>query len=197
MKHRSALFALLASSALAALSPAQTYCPSAPWMASSYWITHVAFSNLSHASTSNASGYEDWTAFSASIAPGIPTTLSVTVNLGGTSGGNNYYVHAFFDWNGNGVFSAPGEGYAMALVGPSGYDARFQATITAPASSVPQVRMRLIHSLSGTVSLNGLTGIAVNAAFPSENQFVGIFGSESADGSFSISDPGAAARISM
>lgn len=106
-------FALIVGTS-ALVAPAQNYCASGgAFTAPSYWITNVAVNNLSHGSGGSATGYEDWTAFSATVAPNIPATVAVTVS----NTFSTYSVRVFVDWNANGLFTDPGEAFPLSIVG--------------------------------------------------------------------------------
>ena len=113
-------------------------------------IRQVTLSTLSNASGSDCAAYADYTPLVANVAPGQSLPLAVSLaGCGVTPGG---FVQAFIDWNGDFLFSGPGELAAASggIAGTGTYNAR----IAVPAGVVPgtALRMRVVASRAAGVS---------------------------------------------
>jgi len=106
-------------------------------------ISNVALNTLNHTSTS-AAGYEDFTAFAATVEKGIAQTITVTAS--------NVYDQdqtiVFIDYNRNGTFDDPGETVYTSAIGEGPY----VGTFTVPAnavSGITRMRVRFFDSSDG------------------------------------------------
>jgi uncharacterized delta-60 repeat protein len=75
-----------------------------------FWITNVTLNTLNNNSGANPGGYGDYKGLSTDLNVGSSYTLSVTMEYSGYGG---EAVSAFFDWNGDGDYTDPGEDFPL------------------------------------------------------------------------------------
>ncbi|MBK9421796.1 MAG: T9SS type A sorting domain-containing protein [Flavobacteriales bacterium] len=148
LKGKSAF--LLAGVFLAGASQAQ-YC--AVEFPSPEPICNVTFSNINNSSvgSTSAAGYEDFTAITGTVNPGSTYALSVT---GNTDGPYINTLWAYFDWDGDGIFSGTNEVFLLGTMTFSNCDAVDAVTldITVPSDAVAgDTRMRIIKQYGETL----------------------------------------------
>ncbi|HRO86767.1 MAG TPA: GEVED domain-containing protein [Chiayiivirga sp.] len=119
-------------------------------------ITLVKINDIDNASAANATvAHEDFTAVLGTLRPGAPYAVTMKSNTGGAfTHGHALYV----DWNQNGVFTDPGEGYWIGTINDStGTDTKeVTAYITVPAgATLGPTRMRAMTRYNVT-ALSGL-----------------------------------------
>ncbi len=121
-------------------NPTPTYC-SATGNGGPEGVSNVTFAGINNTSIRNASGYDDFTSISASVAAGSSHNLRVTII--GYNGGAADEIYAFFDWNRDGDFADSGEKLTLNktsnLVG--------DVSVSVPSSAVSgATRMRVLVS---------------------------------------------------
>jgi len=140
-------YALLASG-----TGGRSFCASAGLARTGPRIGQVSLGTISNASGPDCAAYTDFTRVSANVTPGQSVPLAVTLaGCGGAAGG---YVQVFADWDGDFLFSGPGElAAASGLVPAAG---TYNARITVPAAGTrPEAaarRLRVVVSRTAAVA---------------------------------------------
>jgi hypothetical protein len=112
-------------------------------------ITHVKFADIDKASDAAIDGtpaLEDFTSIIGHVAPGQVLPMTVAGNSEDPS-----VITVYVDWNGNGVFTDPGETYAIGqIASSSGSDGvTVSADIAVPATASGTTRMRVAKVTGG------------------------------------------------
>jgi hypothetical protein len=110
-----------------------------------YRITNVNIGSIDNRSGNGGGGYEDFTALSYNVQPGLDYSLNVEVN---TVGNNRFWVSVFIDWNQDQNFTADEYVELGQMRNSTGNDGKvISGTISVPAGAVTgQTRMRVINS---------------------------------------------------
>ena len=138
-------FALLASGA-----GDRSFCASAGLARTGPSVGQVSLGTISNASGADCAAYTDFTQLSANVTPGQSVSLAVNLgSCGGTSGG---YVQVFADWDGDFLFSGPGELAAASGLLPAA--GTYNARIAVPAALAPGTarRLRVVVSQAAAVT---------------------------------------------
>jgi len=112
-------------------------------------ITHVKFADIDKTSDAAIDGtpaLEDFTSTIGHVAPGQVLPMTVAGNSEDPS-----VITVYIDWNGNGVFTDPGETYAIGqITSSSGSDGvTASADIAVPATASGTTRMRVAKVTGG------------------------------------------------
>lgn len=141
------------------------------------WITNVTFEAINNDSVNDAGGYGNYLAIGPAVVdPGSLHTLSVTIKPE-----TGLKISAFFDWNGDGDFTDPGEEIMVTPniiqpPDPNSYTESVDVTIP-PSASLIDTRMRVVVSF------------VVNDADPVPSSGTSLVG-EAEDYTISISNGG-------
>lgn len=121
-----------------------TYCASMADDVNYEYITNVTFADISN-TTTEQSGYNDFTSQVANVAIGSTNQISVTINSDGQD-----YIYAFIDWNQNGELNDAGEVYTLAT--DTYLDGPHTLNVTVPEGApLGETRMRVKVQYQGTI----------------------------------------------
>ena len=135
-----------------------------------FWITNVTLNTIDNDSSADPGGFGDYTSHSTNLNVGASYTLSVTMQYSGYGG---EAVSAFFDWNGDGDYTDPGEAYPMVvsaaenLPNDDAYSATTAISVTVPAGAAPGDTKFIISSDWGYVpnGINNQSGYGENEVY--------------------------------
>jgi len=114
----------------------QTYPTSSGNNTNSEWISNVQIGSIDN-TTSNGSGYDDFTDQTAVLIPGTTYSLNVTIHVDFSD-----YITAWIDWNDDGDFTDANEEYIV--ISDTDIDGPFSVSIIPPSNAAGKnVRLRV------------------------------------------------------
>ncbi len=117
------------------------YCPSSGSSPVSNGITGVTFNTINNLNNGTVVGYSNFTPINTTVLKGSSYNLTVRVNTGVS---NTSVQTAWFDWDGNGVFSAAKQFNVGTATNTSDGVSSLTPSITVPAGAITgTVRMRI------------------------------------------------------
>ncbi|CAN5817456.1 hypothetical protein BH24BAC1_BH24BAC1_08990 [soil metagenome] len=127
------------------------YCPSAPQSTADSKITQFSFgaptaSPITYTAPAGCAGYTNLTPLSAGVQLGQAVPLSLTA---GTCGANqNKIAKVYIDWNGNGIFTDPGELVATSgvLSGTGTFTTTVNVPLTVTIGNITRMRVVLVET---------------------------------------------------
>jgi hypothetical protein len=130
---------------LPGLAGGASYCNSNFTSVTYEFLTNVTFAGINNTSVGSIGGPVNYTAQTASVTAGIPSTLSVTMDPDA-----NDYIYAWIDWNQNGTLNDAGEEYIV--VSNSGFAGPHTLSITPPVTALNgNTRMRVMVDWNNAV----------------------------------------------
>jgi hypothetical protein len=116
-------------------------------------ITNVTFAGINNTSGSSTSGYQDFTSLTGTVARGLGSSFSVTVNVGCPTGaepncgGVAYpqYIMVWFDWNRDSDFNDSGENYVVTTSTVENGPHTIMVNVPG-AASLGGTRMRVVNN---------------------------------------------------
>jgi hypothetical protein len=130
---------------LPGLAGGASYCNSNFTSVTYEFLTNVTFAGINNTSVGSIGGPVNYTAQTASVTAGIPSTLSVTMDPDA-----NDYIYAWIDWNQNGTLNDAGEEYIV--VSNSSAAGPHTLSITPPVTALNgNTRMRVMVDWNNAV----------------------------------------------
>src|SRR5690554_7200437 len=126
-------------------TPPITYCASSGGNRTWEHITNVTYAGINNTTTAPRPGYNDFTGQVATVYRGDTNQLSVRILADGGD-----HIHAFIDWNQNGILDDAGEVYIVAA--GTGVPGPHTLNITVPAGAdLGNTRMRVMAAWNRSV----------------------------------------------